>query len=76
MTYITSTAIEVINYDKAHNIKTHFSSEDSSRSNIVDLLSIYSTVDKVDVADTVGYTSSGQAYDLIRTLHGVVCCEH
>jgi homocitrate synthase len=80
MTYITNTAIEVINYVKAHNIEICFSSEDSFRSNLVDLLTIYSTVDKIDVnqvciADTVGCASSRQVYDLIRTLHGVVSCD-
>jgi homocitrate synthase len=80
MTYITNTAIEVINYVKSHNIEIRFSSEDSFRSNLVDLLSIYSTVDKigvnrVDIADTVGYASPRQVYDLIRTLCGVVSCD-
>jgi homocitrate synthase len=80
MTYITNTAIEVINYVKAHNIEIRFSSEDSFRSNLVDLLSIYSTVDKIGVnrvgiADTVGCASPRQVYDLIRTLRGVVSCD-
>ncbi|KAI0997143.1 Homocitrate synthase [Podosphaera aphanis] len=80
MTYITNTAIEVINYVKSHNIEIRFSSEDSFRSNLVDLLSIYSTVDKIGVnrvgiADTVGCASPRQVYDLIRTLRGVVSCD-
>ncbi|RDL40367.1 putative Homocitrate synthase, mitochondrial [Venustampulla echinocandica] len=80
MTYITNTAIEVINYVKSHNIEIRFSSEDSFRSNLVDLLSIYSTVDKIGVnrvgiADTVGCASPRQVYDLIRTLRGVVGCD-
>lgn len=80
MTYITNTAIEVINFVKSHNIEIRFSSEDSFRSNLVDLLSIYSTVDKVGVnrvgiADTVGCASPRQVYDLIRTLRGVVSCD-
>jgi homocitrate synthase len=80
MAYITNTAIEVINFVKSHNIEIRFSSEDSFRSNLVDLLSIYSTVDKVGVnrvgiADTVGCASPRQVYDLIRTLRGVVSCD-
>ncbi|KAG9249051.1 mitochondrial putative homocitrate synthase [Calycina marina] len=80
MTYITNTAIEVINFVKSHNIEIRFSSEDSFRSNLVDLLSIYSTVDKIGVnrvgiADTVGCANPRQVYDLIRTLRGVVSCD-
>jgi homocitrate synthase len=80
MTYITNTAIEVINFVKSHNIEIRFSSEDSFRSDLVDLLSIYSTVDKIGVnrvgiADTVGCASPRQVYDLIRTLRGVVSCD-
>lgn len=80
MTYITNTAIEVINFVKSHNIEIRFSSEDSFRSNLVDLLSIYSTVDKIGVnrvgiADTVGCASPRQVYDLVRTLRGVVKCD-
>ena len=80
MSYIKNTAIEVINYVKSHNIEIRFSSEDSFRSNLVDLLSIYSTVDKIGVnrvgiADTVGCASPRQVYDLVRTLRGVVGCD-
>ncbi|WVO15847.1 hypothetical protein L204_103509 [Cryptococcus depauperatus] len=57
-----------------------FSSEDSFRSELVDLLSIYRTVDKigvnrVGVADTVGCADPRQVYDLVRTLRGVVSCD-
>lgn len=80
MTYIKNTAIEVIEFVKSHGIEIRFSSEDSFRSNLVDLLSIYSTVDKIGVnrvgiADTVGCASPRQVYDLIRTLRGVVSCD-
>lgn len=80
MTYITNTAIEVINFVKSHNIEIRFSSEDSFRSNLVDLLNIYHVVDKIGVnrvgiADTVGCASPRQVYDLIRTLRGVVSCD-
>ena len=73
-------AIEVINYVKSKGIEIRFSSEDSFRSELVDLLSIYRTVDKigvnrVGVADTVGCADPRQVYDLVRTLRGVVSCD-
>ncbi len=59
MTYIKETAIEVIEYVKSQGKEIRFSSEDSFRSNLVDLLSLYQAVDKIGVnrvgiADTVG----------------------
>ena len=80
MAYITKTAIEVINFVKSKNIEVRFSSEDSFRSDLVDLLSIYQTVDKIGVnrvgiADTVGCANPRQVYDLVRTLRGVVACD-
>jgi len=80
MTYILKTAIEVIEFVKSKNIEIRFSSEDSFRSDLVDLLSIYQAVDKigvnrVGVADTVGCANPRQVYDLVRTLRGVVSCD-
>jgi len=80
MTYITKTAIEVIEFVKSKGIEVRFSSEDSFRSDLVDLLSIYQTVDKIGVnrvgiADTVGCANPRQVYDLVRTLRGVVSCD-
>ncbi|KAF8475841.1 HMGL-like-domain-containing protein [Kalaharituber pfeilii] len=80
MDYISKAAVEVIEYVKSHGIEIRFSSEDSFRSDLVDLLSIYRTVDKVGVnrvgiADTVGCASPRQVYDLVRTLRGVVSCD-
>ncbi|KAG0635167.1 HMGL-like-domain-containing protein [Tuber brumale] len=80
MDYIHKTAIEVIEFVKSHNIEIRFSSEDSFRSELVDLLSIYRTVDqigvnRVGIADTVGCASPRQVYDLVRTLRGVVSCD-
>jgi len=78
MEYITKSAIEVINFIKSKGLEVRFSSEDSFRSDLVDLLSLYRTVDQVGVnrvgiADTVGCASPRQVYDLVRTLRGVVC---
>jgi homocitrate synthase len=80
MAYITKTAIEVIEFVKSKGIEVRFSSEDSFRSDLVDLLSIYQTVDKIGVnrvgiADTVGCANPRQVYELVRTLRGVVGCD-
>lgn len=80
MDYIAKTAVEVIEYVKSQGLEVRFSSEDSFRSNLVDLLNIYSVVDKIGVnrvgiADTVGCASPRQVYDLVRTLRGVVSCD-
>lgn len=80
MEYITKSAIEVINFVKSKGLEVRFSSEDSFRSDLVDLLALYRTVDKVGVnrvgiADTVGCASPRQVYDLVRTLRGVVSCD-
>jgi len=78
MEYITKSAIEVINFIKSKGLEVRFSSEDSFRSDLVDLLSLYRTVDRIGVnrvgiADTVGCATPRQVYDLVRTLRGVVC---
>jgi len=80
MAYITKTAIEVIEYVKSQGCEVRFSSEDSFRSDLVDLLSLYKAVDavgvhRVGVADTVGCATPRQVYDLVRTLRGVVSCD-
>ncbi|KAG6373416.1 hypothetical protein JVT61DRAFT_6565 [Boletus reticuloceps] len=81
MSYITKTAIEVITFVKSKGIEVRFSSEDSFRSDLVDLLSIYQTVDKIGVnrvgiADTVGCANPRQVYELVRTLRGVLLPTH
>ncbi|KAK4546148.1 Saccharopine dehydrogenase [Oleoguttula mirabilis] len=80
ITYIKNTAIEVIEYVKSCGKEIRFSSEDSFRSDLVDLLTIYKAVDKIGVdrvgiADTVGCATPRQVYDLVRTLRGVVSCD-
>jgi len=62
------------------NFPTAFSSEDSFRSDLVDLLTIYRTVDqigvnRVGIADTVGLANPRQVYELVNTLRGVVSCD-
>lgn len=57
-----------------------FSTEDSFRSNLVELLSIYriaerAGADRVGIADTVGCATPRQVYDLVRTLRSIVSCD-
>lgn len=80
MEYIKKTAIEVITYIKSQGLEVRFSTEDSFRSDLVDLLDIYQTVDRlgvnrVGIADTVGCANPRQVYDLVKTLRSVVKCE-
>ncbi|KAJ1566525.1 mitochondrial Homoaconitase [Cladochytrium tenue] len=80
MDYIMRQATEVINYIKSKGLEVRFSSEDSFRSDLVDLLSLYKMVDKlgvnrVGIADTVGCANPRQVYDLVRTLRNVVSCD-
>ncbi|ORX53927.1 homocitrate synthase, cytosolic isozyme [Hesseltinella vesiculosa] len=80
MDYITTKAIEVITYIKDQGKEVRFSTEDSFRSDLVDLLSIYKAVDKIGVhrvgiADTVGCANPRQVYELVRTLRSVVNCD-
>lgn len=80
MEYIKRTAVEVISYLKTQGVEVRFSTEDSFRSDLVDLLSIYAAVDqagvhRVGVADTIGCASPRQVYELIRVLRGVVSCD-
>lgn len=80
MEYITKQAIEVITYIKSKGLEVRFSTEDSFRSDLVDLLSIYKAVDKIGVnrvgiADTVGCANPRQVYELVKTLRSVVSCD-
>ena len=70
----------MIQFVKSKGLECRFSSEDSFRSDLVDLLNIYSIVSKagvgrVGIADTIGVASPRQVYDLVRTLRGVVQCD-
>ncbi|SPO04936.1 probable homocitrate synthase, mitochondrial precursor [Cephalotrichum gorgonifer] len=80
MTYIVKSALEVIDFVKSKGLEVRFSSEDSFRSDLVDLLSLYQAVDRagvdrVGIADTVGCATPRQVYDLVRTLRSVVSCD-
>lgn len=78
--YIIESAVEVIEFIKSQGLEVRFSSEDSFRSDLVDLLTIYREVDKIGVnrvgiADTVGVATPIQVYELVKTLRGVVHCD-
>lgn len=78
--YIIEHALEVIEFVKSQGLEVRFSTEDSFRSNLVDLLTIYRAVDqigvtRVGIADTVGLANPRQMYDLVRTLRSVVSCD-
>ncbi|HQY95299.1 homocitrate synthase [Caldilinea sp.] len=78
--YIIDSAIEVIEFIKRQGLEVRFSSEDSFRSDLVDLLTIYRAVDKIGVnrvgiADTVGVANPRQVFDLVKTLRGIVSCD-
>lgn len=78
--YIIDSAITVIEFVKSQGLEVRFSSEDSFRSDLVDLLTIYRAVDKIGVnrvgiADTVGVANPRQVYDLVRTLRSIVSCD-
>ncbi|KAJ3071874.1 mitochondrial Homoaconitase [Podochytrium sp. JEL0797] len=80
MDYIIKQATEVITFIKSKGLEVRFSSEDSFRSDLVDLLNLYKTVDKlgvnrVGIADTVGCANPRQVYELVKTLRGVVSCD-
>jgi len=77
---IIERAEEVIAYLLAQNIEVRFSTEDSFRSNLQDLLQVYSAVDalgvdRVGVADTVGVANPRQIHALVRDLRQRVSCD-
>ena len=76
---IIESATEVIEFIKGHGLEVRFSSEDSFRSDLVDLLTIYREVDKlgvsrVGIADTVGVADPLRVHEIVRTLRGIVTC--
>jgi len=78
--YIIESAIEVIEFIRSRGLEVRFSSEDSFRSDLVDLLMVYRAadsvgVDRVGIADTVGVANPRQVFDVVRTLRRVVHCD-
>ncbi len=77
---IVEQAREVITFIQSYGLEVRFSSEDSFRSDIDDLLTVYGAVDdlgvdRVGIADTVGVADPRQVYELVRTLRRVVSCD-
>ncbi|KAL9652815.1 hypothetical protein ABK040_010847 [Willaertia magna] len=78
--YIIEQAQKVVTYIKEQGKEVRFSSEDSFRSDLVDLLQIYREVDKIGVnrvgiADTVGVANPRQVYKLVKTVRSIVSCD-
>jgi len=76
---IIQTALVVIDYIKSQNVQVRFSSEDSFRSELGDILRVYAAVDnlhpqRVGLADTVGVATPLQVYDVVRMVRAVVKC--
>ncbi len=74
---IIDTAQEVISWLCEQGVEVRFSTEDSLRSNLVDLLQVYRAVDslgieRVGIADTVGIGSPEQIQSLVSTVASVV----
>ena len=74
---IIDTAREVVNWLCEQGVEVRFSTEDSLRSNLVDLLQVYRAVDelgvhRVGIADTVGIGSPEQIQSLVATVKSVV----
>ncbi|MBK6327103.1 MAG: homocitrate synthase [Chloroflexi bacterium] len=72
---IIDMAQEVVAYLLSQGVETRFSTEDSLRSDVADILRVYEAVDKlgvhrVGIADTVGVGTPQQIYSLVKTLHG------
>jgi homocitrate synthase len=70
---------EVVAYLKEQGMETRFSTEDTFRSNLADVLTVYRAMDlagadRVGVADTVGIADPLRTYNLIRSLREVVRC--
>lgn len=77
---IIEAARETIEFIKSKGLEVRFSSEDSFRSNLDDLIRIYREVDKlgvhrVGIADTVGVANPRQVYSVVHAVRQVVSCD-
>eukprot|EP00051_Salpingoeca_urceolata_P000944 m.37448 g.37448 ORF g.37448 m.37448 type:complete len:606 (-) comp11106_c0_seq1:180-1997(-) len=74
---VIETASEVIRYVKDHGLEVRFSCEDTFRSDMTEILSIYKAVDalgvdRVGIADTVGIATPLEVMRVISAVRGVV----
>lgn len=70
----------VVAWLKSQGMETRFSTEDTFRSNMADVFTVYRAMDlagvnRVGVADTVGVADPLRTYNLIRALREVVHCD-
>lgn len=77
---ILAQAAEVIAYLRGQGVEVRFSCEDSFRSELPDLLRIYSAVEgmgarRVGLADTVGIATPRQVYAIVGAVRAAVGCE-
>jgi homocitrate synthase len=77
---IVETGQKVVEYLLSHGVETRFSTEDTFRSNLADVMTVYRAMDlagvnRVGVADTVGIADPLRTYNLIRSLREVVHCD-
>lgn len=77
---ILERAYEVISHVVDRGFEVRFSTEDSFRSNLEDILTIYEAVsewgvNRVGIADTVGVATPLQVYDLVRRVRERVSCD-
>ncbi len=77
---IVEVSREIVTYLKAQGIKTRFSTEDTFRSNLADVFTVYRAmdlegVDRVGVADTVGVAEPMGTHQLITMLRRAVDCD-
>ncbi len=77
---IVAVSQEVIAWLKSQGVETRFSTEDTFRSNLADVMTVYRAmdiagVDRVGVADTVGVATPLQVYHLVSSLRHAVACD-
>jgi homocitrate synthase len=77
---IIAMAREVVSFLLDRGLEVRFSTEDSFRSNIEDILPIYEAVaelgvHRVGIADTVGVAAPRQVYDLVQMVRNRVPCD-
>ena len=77
---IIELAQEVVTYLLSQGVETRFSTEDSLRSDVEDIVSVYKAVDslgvhRVGIADTVGVGTPMQIYSLVQRLRGELNCD-
>ena len=77
---ILDLAQEVVAYLLSQNVETRFSTEDSLRSDLNEIMIIYQAVDalgvnRVGIADTVGVGTPRQIFDIVSRLRQAISCD-